>query len=318
MSIVFMFSGQGSQYYQMGSDLYEVNPVFKEHLNKLDQSAYSITGKSVLSVIYAQDKGLSDVLDDHLLSSFAIYAIEMAMFKTLTEYGVKPDLLLGSSFGTLVASVASGYIDEDEALGMLENYCQVFQDHCEPGCMLGILAPRNIYDSNSELMSLSEMAGINFRNSFVLSLPERNLSRVAELLDEIDVTFQRLPVARAFHSKWIDNAESNFLKILSKLRGQSINKPLICTSIATQLTEINGDAFWRAVRAPMQFYRTIAALEHSGPHQYIDVGPSGTLTTYLKYILTPESKSTFHAILSPFKRAVTGLESLTNTMSRNR
>jgi malonyl CoA-acyl carrier protein transacylase len=66
------------------------------------------------------------------------------------------------------------------------------------------------------------------------------------------------------------------------------------------LTDLPDDFFWRVVRHPIRFRETVAELERRGSHRYIDVGPSGTLATFVKYGLPQASSSTVHAILTPY------------------
>jgi hypothetical protein len=66
------------------------------------------------------------------------------------------------------------------------------------------------------------------------------------------------------------------------------------------LSDLPGDYFWDAVRQPIRFRETTAQLERQGPRRYIDVGPAGTLATFLKYGLPATTRSTVHAILTPF------------------
>ena len=63
---------------------------------------------------------------------------------------------------------------------------------------------------------------------------------------------------------------------------------------------VTPDIIWNSLRMPIEFERTVAELEKSGPHQYVDVGPAGTLATFLKYALPSASASKTHSVLSPF------------------
>jgi bacillaene synthase trans-acting acyltransferase len=58
--------------------------------------------------------------------------------------------------------------------------------------------------------------------------------------------------------------------------------------------------FWRVIRDPIYFQRTIQTLEARQGCCYLDLGPSGTLATFLKYLIGPKSVSTIHAIITPY------------------
>lgn len=69
---------------------------------------------------------------------------------------------------------------------------------------------------------------------------------------------------------------------------------------------------WGTVRKPIEFERTIAELEKRGPRYYVDVGPAGTLATFLKYALPSTSVSKMYSILSPFGMELKNYDRLTS------
>jgi bacillaene synthase trans-acting acyltransferase len=312
MSIVFMFSGQGSQYYQMGRDLYEHDKVFQQHLKSLDEHIRVKFGKSVLDEIYTPGRDFQDSLDEAVLSGLSILLIELALTRTLIDKGVVPEILLGSSFGTLVSCIVANCVGESEAIECLIEHGKLFEETCKEGCMIGVLASPKIYENNPALQSLSEIVGINFDNSFVISTPYENFSQVEALLIDAKVPYQKLPVARAYHSKWIDNAKEGFYNLYGKFNWSKPQLPVVCTSRSLPLIDTNIDTFWHVVRGPIHFQKTITWLEARGSHTYIDVGPSGTLATFLKYVLPQNSSSTAFPILSPYKQSVRNLNHLIN------
>ena len=83
-----------------------------------------------------------------------------------------------------------------------------------------------------------------------------------------------------------------------------------CCERATSLSALSEDYFWRVIRRPIRFQDSINELEKSASYRYIDVGPSGTLATFLKYLLPATSSSTAHAILTPHGRDQKNLDAL--------
>lgn len=303
MATVFMYSGKGSQYYQMGKDLFDTDDTFREHLRNLDRSIQVRFKKSVLEEIYAEGKSIMDSLDDSVLSGLSLMLLELALTRTLIDKGLKPDILLGSSFGTIVASIVADCVDEETAIEFIIEHCKLFETKCGEGCMVAVLAPPQFYDDNTVLQNLSEMAGVNFNKSFVISMPEENFKEVEKSLIKAEVPFQRLPVRRAFHSKWIDNAKTDFMSLYTGVDFNTSRIPIVCTSSSSPLEEVNENSFWRVVRGPINFQDTAIWFESRGPHTYIDLGPFGTLATFLKYTLPTESASKIFPILSPYKQS---------------
>ena len=90
---------------------------------------------------------------------------------------------------------------------------------------------------------------------------------------------------------------SSFMRSIPRKQGRL---PLACCDQAAILSDLSDDYFWNVVRRPIRFRETIARLEREGARRYIDVGPSGTLATFLKYMTPASAKSTSNAILTPY------------------
>jgi acyl transferase domain-containing protein len=175
---------------------------------------------------------------------------------------------------------------------------------CEPGGMLAVLADPALF-AEDFLQQHSELAGINFASHFVVAARQERLAEIEAGLKRRNVTHQRLPVSRAFHSQWIDEAQAPFKSFMRSVRLKRGHLPLVCCDRAVTLSDLPQDYFWSVVRRPIRFHDTMMALEHDTDasqtaQRYIDVGPAGTLATFLKYGLPTTSRSTMHSILTPF------------------
>lgn len=294
---VFMFSGQGSHYYQMGKQLFEGNAVFREWMIRLDDQVQEISGKRVIDAIYSSRK--SEIFDKTLLTHPAIFMVEYSLAQCLMNEGVKPDLTLGASLGSFAAATVAGYIKVHDALAAVLEQAASLEASCERGGMIAVLADPMLYDEEF-LNERSAMAGVNFGSHFAVSAAQTDLDMIESCLKQRRVTHQRLAVSFAFHSQWIENAQeqfASFMRLISLSKGAL---PLVCCEQAATLTELPDGFFWRVVRHPIRFQEAVEQVEQGGRHRYIDVGPSGTLATFVKYCIPEASESTAHAILTPF------------------
>ncbi|WP_406725043.1 acyltransferase domain-containing protein [Streptomyces sp. GD-15H] len=119
LPVVFMFSGQGSQYYGMGRELYAENEVFRAALERHDAVVAEELGESVLARLFDPNHRRNDPFTDTRLTHPAIVMIELALAETLRSAGVEPDYLLGSSLGEYAAAAVSGSIAPDTCLRLL-------------------------------------------------------------------------------------------------------------------------------------------------------------------------------------------------------
>jgi malonyl CoA-acyl carrier protein transacylase len=144
------------------------------------------------------------------------------------------------------------------------------------------------------------LAAVNFSSHFIVSARHAELAVIEAALRKRNIAFQRLPVSFPFHSRWIDQAKAPFESFMRSIRRKQGQLPLVCCDQTAILSNLSDDYFWNVVRRPIRFRETIARLGREGARRYIDVGPAGTLATFLKYGLPASSKSTAHAILTPY------------------
>lgn len=297
---VFMFSGQGSQYFQMGRGLYESDPVFAREMREMDAIARANTGRSVLDELYGT-RSKADEMADIALSHPAIFMVEVALARSVMYAGVRADLVLGASLGTVAAAVVAGQLDRDDGLMLVLAQARCIAQHAPPGGMMAILdAPQVIERELAE--GAAVIAGRNFNGHFVASAPVAALDRIELRLRERAIVHQRLPVPYAFHSPWIDPMRDAFIAATRGLPSRPSTVGVVCCASMQTLHTMPPDHFWQVARLPVEFQRTVQALESRGPHRYIDLGPSGTLATFIKYLLGPGARSTAQPVIAPFGR----------------
>lgn len=299
MDTVFMFSGQGSHYFHMGRSLFDGNATFRNWMLQLDDIARPECGASVVDELYSSARQKADAFDRTLLSHPAIFMVEYALAQTLLESGVRPQLVLGVSVGSFAAAAMAGHISAEDALKGVIRQAVALEERSEAGGMIAILADPNLY-AEDFLQSRSELAGVNFASHFVVSAPRAELAGIEATLKSRNVSYQRLPVSFPFHSQWMDGAKASFEAYMRAVPYKAGQLPLACSERTELVAQLSGEYFWDVVRNPIRFRETAARLEAQGPKRYIDVGPAGTLATFLKYGLPATTRSSIHAILTPF------------------
>jgi bacillaene synthase trans-acting acyltransferase len=295
---VFMFSGQGSQYFHMGRALFDGNATFREWMHRLDEIAAPACGTSVVDALYEPARTKGDPFDRTLLTHPAIFMVEYALAQTLQQAGIRPDLVLGVSLGSFAAAAVAGFVGVEAALQAVIRQAMALEDSCAPGAMTAVLADPAMFDDS--FREQGELAAVNFSTHFVVSARKPELDGIESTLKQRNVGHQRLPVSFAFHSRWIDEARVPFATYLRSVRYKAPDMPLVCCDRTATLSALPEEFFWDVVRNPIRFRETIARMERERARRYVDVGPAGTLATFLKYTLPAGTGSTVHSILTPF------------------
>src|SRR5690242_15974263 len=112
-NMVFLFSGQGSQYRGMGSSLFKNNAVFRRSIEQSDAIVQQLLGRSLINELYFIS---NPVFDDLLITHPAIVAVEIAMWQVMNDMGLQPAYVTGNSLGEFAAAVASGVWSAEHAV----------------------------------------------------------------------------------------------------------------------------------------------------------------------------------------------------------
>jgi bacillaene synthase trans-acting acyltransferase len=314
-SIVFMFSGQGSHYYQMGRAFFDGNTAFRRILLEMDDTARPLLGRSIVDVLYTDGRRKDEPFDDIRLTSAAIFMVEYALARILMDDGVRPDYLLASSMGTYAAAAIAAALDPAEALKSVIGMATLYGARCRKGGMIAILGPARLHRELTVLRENSDVAAVNFASHFVISTIAERFDEIEAVLVREKIAFQRIAVSWPFHSRWIEHVQEAILEILGRLRFQSPAIPLVCCARSGILEALTPESLWNSVRKPIEFEQTVVALERRGPCCYIDVGPAGTLATMLKHMLPSASASRACQIMSPFGAELRNYRTLTSDRS---
>lgn len=308
--VVFMFSGQGSQYYNMGKELFIEHPVFREWIFKLDRIAREIIGESILEQLYSQKKRKYERFDRTLYTHPAIFMVEYALARVLLESGVEPDYVLGASMGDFVSAVVAGVMGVEETLELVLKQAELFEGCCREGGMLAIIHDTNLYYETPLIYENSELGSVNFNLHFVISGKNERLKMIGEFLEEKKILYQDLPVSFAFHSSLIDPAEIFYINFLKKYILKNPQIPMVSCLYGKLITSLSNDYFWNIAREPIQFSKAIYELENFQSYIYLDLGPSGTLANFTKRNLDKNSESEVYAVITPFDQEFKNLEKI--------
>ncbi|MEO0835391.1 MAG: type I polyketide synthase, partial [Cyanobacteria bacterium J06642_3] len=286
-AITFMFSGQGSQYSGMATDLYEHEPVFKEVCDRCFQILQPYLDNDLKEIIFPPAPQLpssSAQINQTQYAQPAIFVIEYALAQLWISWGVQPENLIGHSIGEYVAATIAGVFSLEDALKIVAKRGALMQ-HCPSGAMLSVaMAVDKAREIIADLPQLS-IAVINAPELCVISGTEEAIAKLESTLPERGIACRRLHTSHAFHSEMMAGVLAEFTAELSGVTLNPPQLPFISNVSGTWITleEATSLEYWsKHLRQTVRFSEGIQTILQSPAQILLEVGAGKTLCTLAK------------------------------------
>lgn len=284
-STVFMFSGQGAQYVNMGLELYQVEPTFREQIDLCADLLKSHLGLDLRRLLYPLEDEAEKAgkqLNQTAIAQPALFAIEYATAKLWQSWGVQPQAMIGHSVGELTAASLAGVFSLEDALAVVATRGRLIQS-LPGGAMLAVRLPEEeISPLLNEKLSL---AGINGPSLSVVSGPEDAVDQMEKQLGKNSVVCSRLHTSHAFHSAMMDSILAPLTEYIKKVSLNPPRIPYVSCVTGTWITasEATDPGYWaKHCRQPVRFVQGLAELLKQPERILLEVGPGHTLSTLAK------------------------------------
>ena len=306
LPVVFMLSGQGSQYHQMGRALYDRHPRFRMWMDHCDEIAQPLIGRSLCEILYGADDKTRP-FDRLLYTNPALGAFEYSLAKVLMEAGAKPAYLLGYSLGELAAAILGGALSLEQGLQFSVAYAKMVEAESPAAQMLAVLDAPDLANTHADALAGCWVTARNFDRHQVVTGPVAAIRRLRDALSADGIVNQVLAVNYGFHTELQQPLEARFLALARQQDFQPLRIPFVsCCDGAVYDGDTDPDVWpqrlWSTFRQPIAFDATVRSLLARGDFHFVDVGPSGTLSTFVKYLIPDGSKASFGEVINPFGR----------------
>ncbi|MGK4001421.1 SDR family NAD(P)-dependent oxidoreductase [Sorangium sp. So ce1036] len=289
--LAFVFCGQGPQWWGMGRQLLEREPVFRGALEACHERIREAGGPSLLDEL--QREAAASRLNQTEIAQPALFALQTALAALWRSWGVQPDAVVGHSIGEVAAAHVAGALRLEDAARLVVHRGRIMQRATGLGKMLSVALPlpeaRRIVRDYAERISIGASNG---PTSTVLSGEAAALEQVVEHLQRRQIEARWLPVDYAFHSAQMEGYGE---ALSEELRGlaPSANGPLLMSTVTgaeQRGPSFDADYWGQQIRRPVLFAPCVEELSRRGYGLFLEIGPHPVLSTSILETLAARDK----------------------------
>jgi acyl transferase domain-containing protein/NAD(P)-dependent dehydrogenase (short-subunit alcohol dehydrogenase family)/acyl carrier protein len=338
--VVFMFPGLGSQYVDMGRDLYEHEPLFRSEMDRCFEILKPLVEDDIKEILYpgisvsevsevskeyrspdnrshrshTSYKSYKSHINQAEIASVVIFIFEYALAKLLMKWGIQPDIMMGYSFGEYTAACISGVFSLEDALQLVVRRGRLLKK-IPDGVMLSIPLRR---EELNPLLPRGMALAIDNGSSCIAAGEPGAAAALEEEMKRRGYLTLRLPVEKAIHSQMVEPILKEFQQMITGITRRKPRIPYISNVTGTRITERQaGDpGYWADhLRKTVRFSKGMEKLVKDPGTVLVEVGPGNELTALLARFQEKENRQAIN-LVKPRNKPVSDRYHLLNRLGR--
>lgn len=298
-AVVFVYTGQGPQWWAMGRQLLEREPVVRRNVERIDKLLKPMAGWSLIDEMSRAEEESRINLTS--IAQPAIFALQVALTDLWKSWGVTPVSVAGHSVGEVAAACCAGIHSLEDAVRIVFERSRLQETTAGRGRMLAAgIPPADARQLIGRRSGQIEISAINSPNLVTLAGDTAPIEEIARELESEGKFVRWLPVDYAFHTRQMEPIREDLLAGLAGIRARPGDVPFFSTVTGDHVSGEKLDAgyWWRNVRHPVLFGPAISRATEGGERLFLEIGPHPSLQSSLSDLLSgrDDSGGVFHSL----------------------